>query len=210
MRIKMTASGEELSVPTGHPLHGTHVRLLVWNYLTEGSEHNGKPSGATFTATPSTPSSHPNALSMHESDINSVLTVQAIADALHALDGHALWEAIQPLIPFSEEPPTETSPTETSPTETSPTEPLPDATKPKPKRGRPPKGTSHKFSGQQESPSPTPSPTPTPSPSPTQKESTGEKKRGRRKTTPPPPPSSPSPTESNAPIQESRTRRRKK
>lgn len=195
MRIKMTASSEELSIPTGHPLHGTHVRLLVWNYLTEGSEHNGKPSGATFTATPSTPSSHPNALSMHESDINSVLTVQAIADALHALDGHALFEAIQPLIPPTEEPPTEL---------------LPDATKPKPKRGRPPKGTSHIFSGPKESPSPAPTPSPTPSPSPSQKESTGEKKRGRKKTTPQSHPSSPSPTESNTPIQESKTRRRKK
>jgi hypothetical protein len=178
MRIKMTASSEELSIPTGHPLHGTYVRLLVWNYLTEGSEHNGKPSGATFTATPSTPSSHPNALSMHERDINSVLTVQAIADALHALDGHALFEAIQPLISFSGKPPTEEPPTEL----------LPDATKPKPKRGRPPKGTSHNFSGPQEPPTPAQSPSTPSTPrgaedstTGTGKNSTIGKKRGRRK-----------------------------
>lgn len=190
MRIKMTASHEELSIPEGHPLHETHARLLVWDYRMDGRDHDGKPSGATITITPSTISYNTNALKL-EKDIQSQSTIQAIADALDALDGNALWQALQPLIPPTEEPPTEL---------------LPDATKPKPKRGRPPKGTSHIFSGPKESPSPIP----TPSPSPSQKESTGEKKRGRKKTTPQSHPSSPSPTESNTPIQESKTRRRKK
>lgn len=114
MRIKMTASHEELSIPEGHPLHGTHARLLVWDYRMDGRDHDGKPSGATITITPSTLSYNTNALKL-EKDIQSQSTIQAIADALDALDGNALWQALQPLIPPTEEPPTEAPPAQDAP-----------------------------------------------------------------------------------------------
>lgn len=117
MRIKMTASHEELSIPAGHPLHGSHARLLVWDYSMDGREHDGKPSGAHFTATPSAVSPNPNALNMYEKDIHSLSVVQAIADALDSLDGNALWEAIQPLMSPTEVVPTEVAPTQKQTTE---------------------------------------------------------------------------------------------